>query len=393
MGQQVERNRKAWQRIRAALILPAMFAMLAACATDTPIAFQCSRLDEFRVPVAVTPGGPIPAVPIRDFGSVMGEALASTRGGAVPKPAAILVLSGGGKWGAYGAGLLKAWSAQIAPGEIRPEFSIVTGVSTGALQSTFAFLGRDYDENLVQAYRIVREDQLAKRHGSSFFISHASMADLSPLRQYAGERVAPLLDDVAREAGRGRKLFVGSIDALDGKMYAIDLTRIASELSGLERHECYVGALLASAAIPVVFRQVTINNKPYFDAGVRNSVFLAGARQATDKALSSAGRPGTLWVLMNGDPGAETKSAVPAKLLPTLGRLRSLVFDQIEQNSVFAVSVQSGLRTRIATAEGHGCPIDSNDEDIFNPALMTCLTNSGEKAYERGTPWKEYPRQ
>ncbi len=40
-----------------------------------------------------------------------------------------LVISGGGANGAYGAGVLKAWTEMGT----RPEFTIVTGISTGAL--------------------------------------------------------------------------------------------------------------------------------------------------------------------------------------------------------------------------------------------------------------------
>src|SRR5205814_10288456 len=44
-----------------------------------------------------------------------------------------LIISGGGDWGAFGAGFLKGWG-KVPPGEMaRPKFDIVTGVSTGAL--------------------------------------------------------------------------------------------------------------------------------------------------------------------------------------------------------------------------------------------------------------------
>lgn len=44
-------------------------------------------------------------------------------------PAVFLAISGGGDDGAFGAGLLNGWSAR----EDRPQFKVVTGVSTGAL--------------------------------------------------------------------------------------------------------------------------------------------------------------------------------------------------------------------------------------------------------------------
>lgn len=57
------------------------------------------------------------------------------------KPHNYLAISGSGANGAFGAGLLAGWSAAGT----RPEFTMVTGVSTGTLTAPFAFLGSDYD--------------------------------------------------------------------------------------------------------------------------------------------------------------------------------------------------------------------------------------------------------
>ena len=55
-----------------------------------------------------------------------------------PLPTAnYLAISGGGDKGAFGAGSLLGWTAR---GD-RPEFKLVTGVSTGALIAPFAFFG------------------------------------------------------------------------------------------------------------------------------------------------------------------------------------------------------------------------------------------------------------
>jgi Patatin-like phospholipase len=54
----------------------------------------------------------------------------------------ILIVSGGGDWGAFGAGFLKGWLKVPAQHPLaKPEFDAVTGVSTGALIAPFAFLG------------------------------------------------------------------------------------------------------------------------------------------------------------------------------------------------------------------------------------------------------------
>lgn len=74
-------------------------------------------------------------------------------------PTAYLALSGGGDKGAFSAGFLNGWTKQGT----RPQFSLVTGVSTGALIARFAFLGPDYDRNLAAMYTGVSEGDIAAK--------------------------------------------------------------------------------------------------------------------------------------------------------------------------------------------------------------------------------------
>lgn len=327
------------------------------------------------------------------------KAALASRKDLVPREANILILSGGGKWGAYGAGFYKAWGDHG-----RPTFDVVTGVSTGAMQSTFAFLGRADD--LEAAYSINKESELVKRHGSLFFLSHGSTADLSPLRERVGKLLTPeVLDAVAAEEANGRRLFVGTINALDGKMYAIDLTRMARDLKADERSECFVGAIMSSAAIPAVFRQTTLNGVPYYDAGVRNSVFFIGSQEAfltgvrDDARQRGTTQPANVYVIMNGDPGVKAITQPPgikAALIPTLMRLQAIAFDQLEQGSVYNAHIAASriweTRTYIASAHDHPCTDpNQNDEDIFDPEFMRCLIKYGEGAYRDGSPWEAYP--
>jgi predicted acylesterase/phospholipase RssA len=95
---------------------------------------------------AAAPGG---LSPVRYWADAPASAFQGTKRRAVPqkgRPFTYLALSGGGGGGAYGAGVLNGWSEA---GE-RPEFTIVSGVSTGALIAPFAFLGSAYDENVYQ---------------------------------------------------------------------------------------------------------------------------------------------------------------------------------------------------------------------------------------------------
>ena len=67
-------------------------------------------------------------------------------GGVMDREHNYLAISGGGADGAFGAGLLNGWSESGN----RPEFTIVTGISTGGLTAPFAFLGPAYDQKLKE---------------------------------------------------------------------------------------------------------------------------------------------------------------------------------------------------------------------------------------------------
>src|SRR5258705_5618027 len=72
-----------------------------------------------------------------------------------------LAISGGGENGAFGAGLLIGWTAAGT----RPEFKLVTGVSTGALTAPFAFLGPKYDDQLKAIYTTVTQKDILEQRG------------------------------------------------------------------------------------------------------------------------------------------------------------------------------------------------------------------------------------
>lgn len=66
-------------------------------------------------------------------------------------PAVYLAISGGGDNGAFTAGLMNGWTAAGT----RPQFKLVTGISTEALIAPFVFLGPAYDATLKKLYTTV----------------------------------------------------------------------------------------------------------------------------------------------------------------------------------------------------------------------------------------------
>ena len=118
-----------------------------------------------------------------------------------------LAVSGGGSNGAFGAGLLFGWTASGK----RPEFTVVTGVSTGSLIAPFAFLGPPYDESLKEAYTEISGADIYEKKGIFSIIGSESVADNTPLRRLVSRYVTDqMLVDIVREHKRGRRLLVGS---------------------------------------------------------------------------------------------------------------------------------------------------------------------------------------
>ena len=66
----------------------------------------------------------------------------------------MLLLSGGSQNGAFGAGFIDGWHSTGT----MPQFEVVTGISTGALQSTGAFIGRP--DITIDGYTISEERDL-----------------------------------------------------------------------------------------------------------------------------------------------------------------------------------------------------------------------------------------
>ncbi len=160
-----------------------------------------------------------------------------------------LALSGGGADGAFGAGVLSGWTASGK----RPEFDVVTGVSTGALTAPFAFLGPKYDEALKKVFTQSTTKDIAIAQPIRGLLGGDALASNAPLAGVVAFYVnEAFLQEVAEEHRKGRRLLIGTTN-LDAERPVIwDMGQIA--VSGRpEALDLFRKVLLASAAIPAVF--------------------------------------------------------------------------------------------------------------------------------------------
>jgi predicted acylesterase/phospholipase RssA len=172
------------------------------------------------------------------------------RGG---EPFTILALSGGGADGAFGAGALVGLTQAGA----RPQFSVVTGVSAGALLAPYAFLGPEWDQRLMDAYTNGRAEHLLQPRGLGV-IFDSSVYRGRPLEQLVDHYLSDaLLQAVAREAASGRLLLVATTNVDAGETVIWDLGSIAMN-GGPNAKALFRDVLVASASVPGMFPPVII---------------------------------------------------------------------------------------------------------------------------------------
>jgi hypothetical protein len=229
-------------------------------------------------------------------------------------PVNVLVVSGGGAGGAFGAGALVGWSRSGT----RPEFQIVTGVSAGALIAPLAFAGRDWDPELTEAFSGGQTQHLmhARWTGAIF---GASVYQGEPLAQLVDRYVTDdLLTAVAREAEKGRLLLVATTD-LDTEQTVIWNLGLIAQQGGAKSKRLFRDVLIASVSVPGIFPPMMIRveqagenfEEMHVDGSATASMFFIPDVGAILPASLEPLHGGHLYVLVNGGfrtPEATTRN-------------------------------------------------------------------------------------
>jgi predicted patatin/cPLA2 family phospholipase len=307
-----------------------------------------------------------------------------------------LAISGGGANGAFGAGLLLGWTEAGT----RPEFTMVTGISTGALSAPFAFLGPDYDDELKAVYTTTSTADIANKRNPLAAAFSDSMVDTAPLRaMIEGYINTDVIEDVAREHKRGRRLFVGTANLDAGRSMIWNIGAIAA--SDYPRKVALIHDILqASSAIPVAFPPVVIPveadgktfDEMHVDGGTGSQVFVYPA--AIDwkiymEKLKVQGAP-AVYVIRNSflDPDYRgvKRGILPIGIRTIDSLIRTQGIGDLYQ--IYTLCKRDGNEFNLAYI-----PSDFTEEpaESFDPVYMGKLFDLGYEMAVAGYPWKKAP--
>jgi hypothetical protein len=386
-----------------ALACLALMLMLAqGCATLQPRSALPDAL-ESRVEVPGFPG-------VRAWGDEISESLTKSArdsirqericcGEAVyQKPVTFLALSGGGSDGAFGVGVLYGWTEH---GD-RPQFNVVTGISTGALIAPFAFLGPEYDPLLKGCYTTVSTRDILKMKSLLTLLWREALADTQPLAKLVAKQVdAKVLAAIAQEHAKGRRLFIGTTQLDAQRLVIWDMGAIAARGTP-EALDLFRKILVASASIPGAFPpqyiKVTAGGRTYqemhVDGGTTAEVILyEGALKPFANLKKSAKhgvRPRFLYIIRNSQVSgewAQVKSrltSIGPRAIATLIKAQGVgdlyrlyVFAQRDYMDYNLAAIPEDFKAA--------------KKEEFDPVYMTKLFNLGYEMAKKGFPWQKHP--
>ena len=307
-----------------------------------------------------------------------------------------LAVSGGGANGAFGAGLLNGWSESGT----RPEFTLVTGISTGGLIAPFAFLGSDYDQQLKDIYTSYSTSDLVIERSYVNIIRNDAIADTAPLRALIAKYVdEEMMRGIAAEARKGRILLIGTTNLDAARPVMWNIGQIA-EFDTPEALELIRDIMLASASIPGAFPPVSIEveaggkryEELHVDGGVTSQVFfypLGLDWRRVEEMLNVQGRP-KLFVIRNAHLAPDWET-VERRLGPILGRtVSSLIRTQGIGDLVrlYLGSVRDGIEFNLASIPDD---FEGTSKEPFDREYMNALYERGRSMAVEGFPWVTDP--
>jgi hypothetical protein len=309
----------------------------------------------------------------------------------------VLALSGGGSSGAFGAGFLNGWSAKGT----RPDFKLVTGISTGALTAPFAFLGAEFDEQLKQAFTTTRTENILQRLNIfKILFKSEAVNSTGPLKQLIQERItADLLRAVAAKHDQGHRLYIGTTHMDAQRLVVWNMGLIAkSESAGAL--DLFHKVILASTSIPVAFPPVLIEveldgnryDEMHADGGTLTQVFFYGGtidikalrREAYGYDFKSAGG---IYIIRNGQLIPEPREvdrnlrAISSRAIDTM--IKATVVGDLYR--IYAFTQRDGMGFHYVDIPDD---YESQSKELFDKEEMNRLFEIGYQLALSDAPWR-----
>lgn len=308
-----------------------------------------------------------------------------------------LAISGGGGNGAFGAGFLKGWTEKGT----RPQFNMVTGISTGALTAPFALLGPSHDDRLEEIFTSYSTSQLVKRRPPYSLVTSNSLLTAHGLKGAISRYFdRDMLYAVAKAwLEKSQSLTIGTTDLHTLRPVLWRIHRIAS--SGQPGAlELIRNVLLASSSIPIAFPPVTIAveaegqqyEETHIDGGAAAQVFLYPAeldwKKLVDK-LEATGRPNVFLIRnsrMRPDWDAVRPRLLPIALRTVTSLIRTQGIGDIYR--VFLSAQRDGLDFHLIHIPDD---FEPRPKEQFDPVYMRELFDLGRSLGRSDDPWKKQP--
>ncbi len=382
------------------LVLPACTTVL----TRSPIPEE--EID-FARPYGIDAGGfrawgdtlskEVGALALERWTNLIREAHAETIRAGGPVREYVLALSGGGPDGAFGAGLLNGWSDR---GD-RPEFTIVTGISTGAIVALFAFLGPEYDDTVKEIYTTYTTDQLLTPAIFAALTGGTAFTDTSGYRRLIEKYVnKAVVARLAEESGKGRALLIGTTNLDAARPMVWNITRIAASGHPQARRLIH-DVIQASSAIPAVFPPVIIPvetadgrryDEMHVDGGATQQVMFFSPQLPMRRVDEAIGVPfdRRIYVVINNKLAKPYDPVRPRVLAIAQTAASSLISGSGTGDiyRIFAITQRDGIDLNVVWIPAD---FDKEAEEPFDPVYMRALFDLGVEYGRDGGRWRPLP--
>lgn len=304
----------------------------------------------------------------------------------------VLAMSGGGPDGAFAAGLLTGWTEA---GD-RPEFTVVTGVSVGALIAPFAFAGPEYDPALRKMFTEFDTADVAQLQIFAALRGALGVADTQPLRN----QIRALADDAliakvaeGHRAGRRLLILTTNIDAARPVIWNMGAIAVAG------RTALFQEVMLASASIPGAFPPVAIDvaaggetfTEFHVDGGVTRSVFVGPPRFYEGVPVRQPFPVRRTFHVIQNNALAPAYAPVRERLTAIASRsLSTLIRNQTDGDlaRIYLAAQALDAEFRLAFVPERFQPASTA---AFDRAYMTALFEAAEQMAKDGDEWLSAP--